>query len=175
MRFRYVLKPEWVTEESIPYYMLLWTQKAFFLPAQQRKCCTRNNTRKTPRIFLLGLMEEFELCFPLNNPEKQVLIPELLADQQPKKTLEFRPSDCLNFGYRYSIVPTGLLPRFIVRTHHLSELSAGWKSGVILRDPTSRCSALIRSDAAERQVRIDISGPENSAVTCLPLFVTTLM
>src|ERR1017187_4740727 len=74
----------------------------------------------------------------------------------------FQPKDCLNFGYRYTIVPEGLLPRFIVRTHHLSEPAARWKSGVILHHAASACRALVRADAADKQVRIHIDGPADA-------------
>lgn len=59
-----------------------------------------------------------------------------------------------------SIVPEGLLPRFVVRTHHLSKEADRWKSGVILHDPSSGCRALVRADSTDNHVRIHIDGPE---------------
>jgi internalin A len=112
--------------------------------------------------FMLGHMEKFELSFPLGDVKKRLLIPQLLDDQQPPQASEFRLAECLNFGYRYPIIPAGLLPRFVVRTHHLSADAERWKSGVILRDARSGCRALVRADSAERQVRIHIDGPADS-------------
>src|SRR5205814_663503 len=96
--------------------------------------------------FLLGLMERFDLSFPLGDKQNRVLIPELLEDQQPKEASIFNPADCLNFGYKYSVMTEGLLPRFIARTHHLGKPETRWKSGVILEDKTSGCRALVRAD-----------------------------
>src|SRR5262249_28295448 len=104
----------------------------------------------------------FELCFPLGDSQKRVLIPQLLGDQQPDEALTFKATHCLNFGYQYTIVPEGLLPRFIVRTHHMSEPAVRWKSGVILHDESSGCRALVRSDLSDAQVRVHIDGPETT-------------
>ncbi len=100
----------------------------------------------------------------MGDTKKRILIPELLGDQQTGAAGEFKPAECLNFGYRYLIVPAGLLPRLIVRTHHLSEAANRWKMRVILHDAASGgCRALVRTaDAADRQVRIHIDGPEAS-------------
>ena len=65
----------------------------------------------------------------------------------------------LNFGYQYPVGPEGLLPRFIVRTHHLSDPTTRWKSGVILYHPGSGCRALVCAEAAENQVPVHIEGP----------------
>lgn len=71
-------------------------------------------------------MEGFEISFPLGDLKKRILIPQLLDDQQPPQASEFQPAGCLNFGYRYPVITAGLLPRFIVRTQHLSEpMAAG--------------------------------------------------
>jgi internalin A len=110
--------------------------------------------------FILGLMERFELSFPLGDRQNRVLIPELLDDQQPKDAARFDPAECLNFGYKYLVLTEGLLPRFIARTHHLGRPETRWKSGVILEDPSTGCRALVRADAAEAEVRVNIDGPQ---------------
>jgi internalin A len=56
------------------------------------------------------------------------------------------------------VLPEGLLPRFIARTHHLGKPETRWKSGVILEDPATGCRALVRADAPEAEVRVHISG-----------------
>src|SRR5262249_29906396 len=88
--------------------------------------------------------------------------PQLLDDQQPEEARNFNATDCLNFGYKYEIVPEGLLPRFIVRTHHLSEMEGRWKSGVILLDPESRARALVQADSSTGMVGIHVDGPEET-------------
>jgi internalin A len=64
---------------------------------------------------------------------------------------------CLNFQYHYPVLPEGLLPRFVVRTHVLSDETPRWRTGVILK--LEENLALIRADAQERRVFINIKGP----------------
>src|ERR1035437_9858670 len=156
LRFAYVLKPEWVTNGIYALLHAFVTAKGVFTHAEAAQVLGRQGYSVEAVDFLLGLMERFELSFPLPGPRQQVLIPQLLDDQQPPEAAGFQPRECLNFGYRYAIVPEGLLPRFIVRTHHLSEPATRWKSGVILHDPASDCRALVRADAPDKQVRIHI-------------------
>jgi len=161
LRFGYVLKPEWVTAGIYALLHAFVKSKGLFTPGEAQRVLEKRYSADAVH-FILGLMEQFELSFALGDTKGRILIPELLDDQQPPLAGEFKLQACLNFGYRYPIVPGGLLPRFIVRTHHLSDPAARWKSGVILIDGTSTCRALVRTDAAERQVRIHVDGPEAS-------------
>jgi len=162
LRFAYVLKPGWVTEGIYALLHSFVEAKGLFSPNEAEKVLEKKGYSVEAVHFILGLMEQFELSFPLGDARKRILIPQLLDDQQSPEASSFRLAECLNFGYRYPIIPAGLLPRFIVRTHHLSEVAERWKSGVILRDARSGCRAPVRGDAAERQVRIHIDGPDDS-------------
>ena len=107
--------------------------------------------------FLLDLMKKFELCFSLEDRRGVYLIPELLDKQQPLDANEFNPAECLNFQYHYPVLPEGLLPRFVVRTHVLSDDTPRWRTGVILKLEDNL--ALVRADAQERRVLVNIKGP----------------
>jgi internalin A len=107
--------------------------------------------------FLLDLMKKFELCFDLEGKKDVYLIPELLDKQQPDEASEFDPAECLNFQYHYPVLPEGLLPRFVVRTHVLSDETQRWRTGVILK--LEENFALVRADAQDRRVLINIKGP----------------
>src|SRR5262249_3186032 len=107
--------------------------------------------------FLFDLMRKVELCFPFPDEDGGVLVPELLDKQQPEEAEAFDIVQCLNFGYRYPILPEGLLPRFIVRTYVLSAEQHRWKSGVILEFGGNR--ALVKADAQAKTVMINVSGP----------------
>jgi internalin A len=159
LRFAYVLKPEWVTEGIYALLHAFVNNKGLFSRAEAEKVLEKKQYSPEAAYFILGLMEQFELSFALGDTKKRILIPQLLDDQQPELARDFKPEECLNFGYRYTIVPQGLLPRFIVRTHHLSEPATRWKSGVILIDTSSGCRALVRADSTKGQVRIHIDGP----------------
>lgn len=107
--------------------------------------------------FLLDLMKKFELCFSLEERKGVYLIPELLDKQQPDKAGEFDSAECLNFQYHYPVLPEGLLPRFVVRTHVLSDETPRWRTGVVLKLEDNL--ALVHADVQERHVLINIKGP----------------
>jgi internalin A len=107
--------------------------------------------------FLFDLMRKFELCFSFPDDDTQYLIPELLDKQEPTDAKEFSPQSCLNFEYHYPILPEGLLPRLIVRTHVLSEGLSRWRTGVVLKFEGNR--ALVKADVHEKKVFISITGP----------------
>jgi internalin A len=162
LRFAYVLKPEWVTQGIYALLHAFVTSRGLFSRSEAPRVLGAKGYSTEAADFILRLMERFELSFSLGDRQNQILIPPLLEDQQPGAAGEFQSAKCLNFGYQYSVVPEGLLPRFIVRTHHLSNPATRWKSGVILQHDSTGCRGLVRTDTAENQVRIQNDGPEGS-------------
>jgi internalin A len=155
----HVLNPHWVTNGI---YKILNSDK---LEKQKGEIWLRDlpkilDGRKYPakmHRFLLDLMKKFDLCFGFADNDAHYLIPELLDKQEPADTVAFQPEKCLNFQYHYSVLPEGLLPRFIVRTHTLSELLPRWRTGVILKFENNR--ALVKADVQDKKVFISVSGP----------------
>jgi len=167
LRYAYVLKPEWVTTGVYALLHAFVASKGLFARAEAERVLGAKGYSVEAAHFILGLMEQFELGFPLRDRRNRILIPQLLEDQQPVEAGAFNAealnsNACLNFGYQYQVVPEGLLPRLIVRTHHLSRPETRWKSGVILQDRAGSCRALVRASATENQVRIHVVGPELS-------------
>jgi len=107
--------------------------------------------------FIFDLMKKFELCFSFPDDDVRYLIPELLDKQEPEETADFNPAECLNFEYHYTVLPEGLLPRFIVRTSSLSEGLKRWRTGVILQ--FEDCRALVKGDIQDKKVFIHVKGP----------------
>jgi internalin A len=155
----HVLNPHWVT--SGIYKILnanrLEKQKGEISLGDLPSILDAKEYPQAMHDFLLELMKKFELCFNLEGKEGIYLIPELLDKQQPAEAGEFDPAECLNFQYHYPVLPEGLLPRFVVRTHVLSDDTPRWRTGVILKLEDNL--ALVRADAQERRVLINIRGP----------------
>jgi internalin A len=162
LRFNYVLKPEWVTQGIYALLHAFVSSKGIFTHTEAEKILAKQKYSTEDTNFILGLMEKFELSFPLDEKPQRILIPELLDDQQPKEAASFKPPECLNFGYKYPVLTEGLLPRFIARTHHLGRKETRWKSGVILEDSVSGCKALVKADSADTVVRVHIDGPREN-------------
>jgi internalin A len=116
-------------------------------------------------------MEKFEVAFALKTPDEagtdsaaeptKWLIPELLPEAQPAPFTEFRAPGVTRLRFSYpEALPPGLLPRFIVRTHEMSESFAEWRwrSGVVLGWLGAR--ALVRLDRQQRRTEVAvINGP----------------
>lgn len=155
----HVLNPHWVTNGI--YKILnanrLEKQKGEIRLRDLSAILDKKTYPKEMHGFLLNLMKKFELCFGLPGKEDEYLIPELLDKQEQPEAREFDPAVCLNFQYHYPVLPEGLLPRFIVRTHVLSDETPRWRTGVILQLEDNL--ALVKADAQDRRVFINIKGP----------------
>ncbi len=158
LRDHHVLNPHWVTGGI---YKLLNAKKL----ADQQGVLSLDDVGdvldktypKQMHPFLLDLMKKFELCFSYPGQEDRYLVPELLDKQEPEDAADFDPQECLNFQYHYPVLPEGLLPRFIVRTHVLSEEQPRWRTGVILSFDGNR--ALVKADAGDKRVYVSVTGP----------------
>jgi internalin A len=156
----HVLSPHWVTNGI--YKILNWPEleaRKGVLRLRDLAAVLDSNAYPTAKhVFLLDLMKKFEVCFEFpDDPERRYLLPELLGKDEPPVTGEFDPAECLNFEYDYNILPEGLLPRFIVRTHPLSEGKARWRTGVVLKFEGNR--ALVKADVHDRKIFISVTGP----------------
>jgi internalin A len=159
LRDMHVLNPHWVTDGI---YKLI---NSPVLAQQKGEMNLANvtqilNARKYPpgmHRFLFDLMKKFDLCFTFPDDDTHYLIPELLDKQEVAEAAQFKFTECLNFEYRYPILPEGLLPRFIVRTHALSCGLPRWRTGVVLAFEGNR--ALVKADVQDKRVFIAVSGP----------------
>tara|TARA_R110002072_G_scaffold302710_2_gene487619 strand:- start:127672 stop:130725 length:3054 start_codon:yes stop_codon:yes gene_type:complete len=173
---RHVLNPHWLTTGI--YTLLnsktLASRKGELRPKDLTKELDVRHYPADMHPFLIHLMEKFELCFGFNDASEtgksrrkskskgaeqlldRYLIPELLDPEQPSAARSFDEQKCLNFQYDYPVLPPGLLPRFIVRTHVLSETHR-WKTGVILSFEGN--TALVKADPQEQIIRVLINGP----------------
>jgi len=148
LREKSVLKPRWLVDGI--YAILRWLHKHETNGEMRMKDFPKAlKSKKTypPDMhgFLLALMEKFELCFPVNGNEGVYLVPGLLDANQPRELKKFMSSAARRIQFRYDDVrPPGLLPRFIVRSHTLSEAQPRWLRGVVLTRGKAR--ALVRGD-----------------------------
>ncbi|KXJ04550.1 putative serine/threonine-protein kinase pats1, partial [Exaiptasia diaphana] len=104
---------------------------------------------------LLELMKKFELCFELPSGSDYV-VPELLSAERPR-VLEGEGMP-LRLHYQYDFMPSGVITRFIVRSHDLIEGNLYWKSGAVLS--RSGCRALVVAEPLARRIRVVIWGED---------------
>ncbi|HEX6748708.1 MAG TPA: COR domain-containing protein [Longimicrobium sp.] len=114
--------------------------------------------------FILELMRAFQLCFASEEegepgvPAKRYLVPELLPEFEPEMAEPWEEAP-VRLRYSYEVLPPGLLPRFIVRTHALSEGAPHWRHGVVLRH--GEASALIREESDRPELDVFVLGGDN--------------
>lgn len=155
-----VLNPEWVTNGI--YKMLnsqsLRDSSGRFSVKSFAEVLPENEYPLKLHSFLLALMRKFQLCHPLDNKGAQYLIPDLLTKQEPKLEADFPPEKCLGFIYLYdTVLPEGLLSRFIVETYVHQKPKFVWRTGVVLE--RANCRAFVRGDLQGRKVTIWVAGP----------------
>jgi len=154
-----VLNPQWITKgiyQILNSPILRKTQGRFTATTFSEVLPLRTYS-KALHPFLLALMRKFRLCHPLDDKGDKYLIPELLTKEEPELEGDFAAEKCLGFIYRYdSVLPEGLLPRFIVETYFLREPKSVWRTGAVLERAKTR--ALIRGDVQGRTVSIRVVG-----------------
>lgn len=156
-----VLDPQWVVDGiyTVLNEPTLKGGDGLITRAQVRKLLPVTEYSDDDLRVLLEMMEKFELCFPPNGSRTAMVVPELMTEQEAGWKEHFQElAKCLRFELHYEFLPEGLLPRFIVATHHLSQAGERWRTGVMLRQ--GKNVALVRGDSVARQVHIAVSGPE---------------
>jgi internalin A len=118
------------------------------------------------RPFILVLMRAFQLCYA-SEEEKgkpvRYLVPELLPEFEPEMAEPWEQAP-VRLRYRYEVLPPGLLPRFVVRTHALSDGAPHWRHGVVLRH--AEASALIRAETDRPELHAFVSAVMMRRAVC---------
>ncbi len=128
--------------------------------------------------FLLRLMERFEMCFPVDEedaaqPTTKWFIPSALNPFQPQEVgPEWQKKGSVRMRYVYDPLPEGVLPRFIVLTHLLSQGKPRWRNGVVLEDGGAK--ALIRRGEKMNHVEVIAFGPDDDRLRLLQIVQGTL-
>ncbi len=159
LRDTHVLNPEWLTGAiyAILNSQLIANQDGEMTFSDLGDILDRKRYPRSRHSFIIELMRRFELCIPYEEEPRKLLITDLLPKQEPAAVSAFQADGALRFEYHYSVLPEGLLPRFIVRSRALSAGQPRWRSGAFLQ--WGGCTALVRSDRVARIVRIYVTGP----------------
>jgi small GTP-binding protein len=107
-------------------------------------------------IFIIRLMEKFELCYPMEDARKRILIPDLLDEEEP--VVDFSFDDSLKFIIEYDFLPRSVMPRFIVNMHRDIKEKLQWRTGVVLEDKEFKSTAVVKVDHEAKRVYIYVDG-----------------
>jgi internalin A len=111
--------------------------------------------------YLIDLMRHFELCFGSEND--RVLIPELLSEIEPDGIRALLLEPAMRLNYKYTTLPEGLIPRFIVRSRAMHDHDLRWRTGVVLKRGECRAVIVRGEDKNRNQVHISVIGPDQNA------------
>ncbi len=154
-----ILNPEWVTRgvyKILNNNALMNAGGVLKLSQLGRILRTAEGYPKERRLFIVGMMRKFELCFDFPEGDGRLLVPELLSRNEPD--LGWDEKDALRFEYHYAVLPEGVLPRFITRSHqHLTAKPTYWRSGVLLEIDGNK--VLVRADTQIGRIYIAVLGP----------------
>ncbi|HEX8499417.1 MAG TPA: COR domain-containing protein [Pyrinomonadaceae bacterium] len=129
--------------------------------AEEQKVIRTEDYPPKTHGFILELMRAFQLCYA-SEEEKgkptRYLVPELLPEFEPEMSEPWDEAP-VSLRYRYDVLPPGLLPRFIVRTHALSEGAPHWRHGVVLRH--AEAQALIREESDRSEIHVFVLGGDD--------------
>ena len=107
------------------------------------------------RLYIADMMKRFELCYLM--AENTFLVPDLLPTGIPAG-LPF--SGIPAFEYRYPVLPSSIITRFIVRMNLNILDGYAWREGVLLQ--LGQSTALVNADYEERKITIATGGLEHT-------------
>jgi internalin A len=165
-----VLKPSWVTggvyavirSPSVAArdgQLSLADMPQVLKEAEEQKAVRAADYPPETHQFILELMRAFQLCYASQEePGKptRYLVPELLPAFEPAMADPWESAPVrLRYIYDITVIPL-LLPRFIVRTHALSDGEPHWRHGVVLRHADAK--ALIRVEIDRGELHVFVIG-----------------
>jgi len=150
-----ILNPEWVTQGV---YRILNTR----LPFEEQGILTwdmlarilDDEPYREKRMFVVDMMQKFELCYELPDRKDTFLIPDLLPKEEPDTGAW---NGALAFEVHYPVLPGSILTRLIVRMHRHIKERIVWRTGVLLACDGNE--ALVRADLAANRITIAVRGP----------------
>lgn len=117
-------------------------------------------------IFLLKIMEKFQLCYELN--KESYLVAELLENTSIEcpDGWDFNNASCIKIVYRYDFMPAGIMTRFIVNINEYIAIINGksmcWRKGVYLTHKSAYASVIMKDSIAEKKVEIKVNAKSSS-------------
>jgi hypothetical protein len=122
-------------------------------------------------MFIVDMMQKFELCYELPDRPHTYLIPDLLPKEAPETG---NWDGALRFEFHYPVLPGSILTRLIVRMHRHVHTSSSygrspdratdtrlaWRTGVVLACEGNE--ALVRADLNANRLTIAVRGPDGA-------------
>jgi len=110
---------------------------------------------KARHVFLLELMEKFNLCYAAKEQRDIYFIPDLFEDIEPD--FEWHGNETIHFRYNYDdFSPDAFMTKFIVEMHQDIEDEKRWRSGVLISNGS--CRAKVYQTFRKNYIHIEVMG-----------------
>ncbi len=152
-----ILNPQWVTNGvyKIVNSHALFQNKGVLTVSTLDEILNLPEYPRGKRLFIVDMMKKFELCYDIES-DKIFLVPDLLPKDEPDLNFNGIPA----FEYAYSVLPSSVITRFIVRMNQHIHDGCVWRTGVLLKIGANK--ALVKADIEDRKITIAIDGLEHT-------------
>lgn len=152
-----VLNPEWVTQGvyKIINSPILIQQKGVISIDRLSDVLDKKKFPRSQHLFIVGLMEKFELCYFLPDNRRTIFIPNAFGAERPQN-LVWEEKGTLQFQYNYDILPSSIISRLIVKLHPFIIDGKYWRDGAIIKKED--LTAFIFTDRTNSTLNVSIKG-----------------
>jgi small GTP-binding protein len=152
-----VLNPEWVTQGvyKIINSPILAQQKGVISIDRLADVLDKKKFPRSQHLFIVGLMEKFELCYFLPDNRRTIFIPNAFGSERPQN-LVWEEKGTLQFQYNYDILPSSIISRLIVKLHPFIIDGKYWRDGAIIKKED--LMAFIFTDRTNLTLNVSIKG-----------------
>lgn len=116
-------------------------------------------------LYLLNLMEKFQLTFQIHSAPPTYLVAELLNNKAIDLGWKFDYGKTLSFQYEYDFIPAGVMTRFIVAINPyletIGETKQCWRKGAYLRYKSAYALVRLYDSITDRYIQIKVSGDQS--------------
>ncbi len=112
---------------------------------------------KDKLLFIVRVMQEFELCFSLD--DRRYVVPQLLPANTPDFAFD---GAVLHFVIHFpEFLPNSVFPRLMVKLHTFLRGEDRWRTGMVLYKPSVFAAlARVRWDKEDQKLLIDVCGED---------------
>lgn len=157
------LRPKWLIDAlfELLYHPSVSEQKGKFTKRDANTIWQAHDYDGMHGI-LLELMQEFHLCYKIDNQDR-FIVPQRLPSRRQENA--FIPSnDSTQLLYRYKFMPSGILTQLTCRLHHRIDNNQVWNDAVQFVEVNGSGRVFVRENEADNQLEIFGLGQHKSDI-----------
>ena len=155
-----ILQPQWCIDAIYKAFDLESIDKnqGRFSERTLAECWSNDNRFSGLSLQLLRLMQQFDLCYPVEGTRDEFIAPQLLPLEE-NRLPDFPHQQAIHFRYEYTFMPAGMISSLIARMSRHIKAPFVWRNGVTLAWEEGTV-AEVSEQAFSRQINIKVAGPE---------------